>query len=805
MSQPNDDFDPEKYKVKTSGIDANDDFDPEQYKASSTSLETKPKFDKANFAKIMIGMMSGNPAALGESAIKASAKKIPESLSHGLNLLFRAKGAPEHPLRDVGGAALDIATGIPNMILGAPQAAGEVGLIPQGMGEKVPRVPSLSHEGENDTDKLLRALLGQAPAIYGGVKAGPTMARGAVKTISGIPSRVMGKKNPILEAKGSALENEIEAQSQEVEKAKQEAREQEKIHKQTAREAKRRLNLTDADAMEYALNKQKEDISAAKEKQNELTENLQTIEPQPEEPQAPEERTITPPAERDINAPEIPQVSAPEAPPKTSYEHAISAEKAADEALKVEDMVQKAKEHYENVSKIDQEANKPIASYLNLGKAHHVHVGEYIKGKFKEIGDDLKSDYKAKVKEVKESGIEVPSDKIYRPKKSKNEFVKSIIEELPKKSEVKASTVMSRYKDLKREIYNLGQRAKFTESARERDSIFEALPELRKVSASFKSILDESLGEHAEDFKKLNERYSDYYDLKENRTRKAATKTGKLSKSMADQLSGSEIGQELLRDIVKENPEMIKHIVGQQYKKPSSVHNPNEILEEYTKELPQLNDMLEGKKASEEMKRRAKEHLENVKQQQEKAKRNYTRLSNAAVRAGREESRSYKEYAEKKRSYDKVISSYERDKRQYEKDLKDQARERKEYESQLSAAEKEKLSYKADKEKYDKQVKDRELKIKKAEKVIDDHKRSIEKMESRSELLEDQMKKVREQANRKDIKLEQKFKEEQKFSKLKKELSGLNREISDSTTGLHKAIFIAKTIYKVGIKFKRFI
>ena len=152
------------------------------------------KFDKGNFAKMMIGLMSGNVMPIAQKLIETNLPKIPEAISHGYNLVSNAEGLPKQSLRDVGAAATDILSSIPNTLLSIPEQAEEIGLIPEGYANKVPKVPSLSHKGENASDKLFRALLGQAPIMYGGVKAAPTIARGATQFASKIPTRVAGKR-----------------------------------------------------------------------------------------------------------------------------------------------------------------------------------------------------------------------------------------------------------------------------------------------------------------------------------------------------------------------------------------------------------------------------------------------------------------------------------------------------------------------------------------------------------------------------------------------------------------------------------
>ena len=67
---------------------------------------------------------------------------------------------------------------------------------------------------------------------------------------------------------------------------------------------------------------------------------------------------------------------------------------------------------------------------------------------------------------------------------------------------------------------------------------------------------------------------------------------------MLEEFSGNGEGQQLLRDIVKQDPEVVKNIIGQRYvTKPSEIHNPNELMREYLQESSNLNKLI-GQKES---------------------------------------------------------------------------------------------------------------------------------------------------------------------------------------------------------------
>lgn len=659
--------------------------------------------------------------------------------------------------------------------------AEKVGLLPKELNvlTKYLNTPDMS-KAVGDTvgltgekgEELFRGLVPGAANILGGVKSAIPLAKGVFQIPKQISTKVLGKENPILQAQ--KLQKEIALGNKEnlLEKAKDQYQSNKELYGEAKAQAEQEGIGTSHNKLVNELNVHDEKINQANIKSQELQEKLNKLKEEAhKEPEKFQEREIVPPEKKEFIAPEKP------------YEHEERAKKADEEYTAAEDNLSQVKENHEQIKKLSEDASERIGEHLNLGSAHHVHVGEYIRDQFNKLHEKLKEDYTAKVKVIKDEKIKVPTENIYNPANHKNEFVKDVLKELPKKREVSAATVMTRFKDLKSKIYELEQRRKKAETARERDIISESLPILRKVQDSFQRVLDKSLGSHASDFKSLNKRYTDFYKLKENTSRRMASKKGKLSKSMIDQLSGSEIGQDLLRNLVSKNHEMVKHIVGQRFKsKPDLIHKPDELTGYWTKQLPEVRKLAGQKIKADEMVKQSERQIEESTKQRNIAKKNSVRSNNEAIRARNE-------YKEKLREHKSQVREQTEKEKSYQKELSNHETEREE--NRKLFEQHEGLSKKNDE------------KIKKVEKSIDSNTKELNKLKNDKEKIIKNMNNLKEKFNVANISLQEKNKLGREIYKLKKEIIQLDSNIDKSTTGILFYMKKAHTFYKAAKRISR--
>jgi hypothetical protein len=175
--------------------------------------------------------------------------------------------------------------------------------------------------------------------------------------------------------------------------------------------------------------------------------------------------------------------------------------------------------------------------------------------------------------------------------------LQAIIDKAPKPTDVSADDFLTKYQDFRDARYELSQRAKDSPTAMERKQARLAYNESKPIEDTVKKALYEGLGEHRPEFERINKGYSEQiYPLRANSVMKKALK-GKLGPNTIEDLIGNGEGQELMRDLIKQDPELLRNILGQRYaSKPEALHNIDEATAEYLYEMPELKKIIDEQK-----------------------------------------------------------------------------------------------------------------------------------------------------------------------------------------------------------------
>jgi len=283
---------------------------------------------------------------------------------------------------------------------------------------------------------------------------------------------------------------------------------------------------------------------------------------------------------------------------------------------KLESTADLEKSMHEEANALKNKSYDEISSHLNLGAHHGVRgaksianriesIENYWKSGFKDLRNKLKtSEFKMQklpdfgddmlhaIKNIKD--LEIKNGKLViknQPEVSRE--LQSIIDKAPTPKDVTADNFLTKYQDFRDARYDLLQRAKIANTAQERKALFKAYEDSKPIEQSVKSALEQGLGEHSPEFKRINEGYSEQiYPLRNNKVVQKALK-GKLGANTIEDLAGFGEGQELLRDIVKQDPELLRNIVGQRYAaKPQGLHEIDESAAEFLNEMPELKKIL---------------------------------------------------------------------------------------------------------------------------------------------------------------------------------------------------------------------
>lgn len=276
-----------------------------------------------------------------------------------------------------------------------------------------------------------------------------------------------------------------------------------------------------------------------------------------------------------------------------------------------------------------------ITRQLNTRGAHHLDLGSSLKNRIESVQNYWKDRYGTFLNNIKDKSVELNSDslsnldegrlteqdlirkypqeasdaiktgkvdkflkKYSEVENKENPYLEGIKEYAPTSEDTNAHTFLTKYKDFGTKLHKLGLDMNNPNIiSSEKNKIAEALTKGHQMKESFKNALDEGLGEFGQEWKEVNKGYeTQYYPLKNNTAAKSIVKNGKTSKDVIDQLGGSEEGQELLRNMIKSDPEMLRNALGQQYaKKSTNLFSPRADVQDYLNESPDIQKLLDQK------------------------------------------------------------------------------------------------------------------------------------------------------------------------------------------------------------------
>ena len=268
-----------------------------------------------------------------------------------------------------------------------------------------------------------------------------------------------------------------------------------------------------------------------------------------------------------------------------------------------------------------QSVKDQIGKYLNIGSVHKHEIAKSISGRAKSIQDywsNAYSDLSGAVKKLKVSmpgstvknyeldmdairkAIQQPGglEKIKLGKiglKAKNPYLEELMQLAPTAEHTNAGEFLDRFQDFKNARYELSQMLKNVSTREERKIIFDALKQSSKVESTAEKALYEGLGpELGGELKRVNKGYSEQvHPLRANSVVKQS-KTSTLPSNVLDSIGSNKVGMPLVKELVKQDPEMIRNVIGQRFaKNPKELFEPHSGMREFIQEMPkEFGDLL---------------------------------------------------------------------------------------------------------------------------------------------------------------------------------------------------------------------
>jgi chromosome segregation ATPase len=646
------------------------------------------------------------------------------------------------------------------------------------IGEEIQKLMGPKEPG----DELIQNLTQLAPFLP---KTGELIS----STASKITPKIIGKEDPLLKAQEVTLEHGINQKQQEIEQANLEHEIQAQAHNQAVAQAKKQLNLADENRMEFKLNEQNKKLNEAKQNNEILKNKLSQIQPLPESPKIP----------NPIPKPELGEE--PIEPSPLDESHLVRINNAMQQENEAANNVDNAIQHHENISNLSNQAEDNIGEYLNKGASHDTRVGSALDKRIDSIENYWKDAYSRFKNNIKDLKVEMPEKTlknfdidmdairkhigaarvtvIKNIPSEENDELSHLMSIAPTSKDINASDFLDKYQDFKNARYDLSQRAKEPMSRSERKKLFDAYNNTQDIEDSARKALEDGLGPYSDELKRINHGYStQVYPLRGNSVVKQIKNKEALPDNMIKTLRTNEEGMPLLRELIKQDPEILRNIVGQRFEvDPTEIYEPNERTREYINEMPQLQRLINSKSQIDNAVNEAKTHLENAKEQHKNAKEQVKQTIGESKQAQKEAERAAKEYQLK---------------------IKERQNKLKEHESQVKSQEK---AYQAELKSHEAKINAHEKEKANIQKQIDKYESDIKEFETQIPILEKNMNNVRLEFNKKQINLKRKNELGRQLDKMKRELSEIKKKRDESTTGLRKAIYVGYKLYKMGKKF----
>lgn len=545
------------------------------------------------------------------------AKNIGNTVVEGApSLLNQLIAKPSTALKNVGAGLSSIPFSLGNAVLNIPQYL--VGLESKGGSDFLKKyTPEIPTEGivnatfgePTETDRNVRNLAALAPIL------GPLGKAGGKAALSGVTktgSKIIGKTDPALAANEALLGTKVGDKAAELEQKTTAAQAAEDANKQAISQSKQEIGKSDADLMQYNVTKRQQDIENMTDEASQLQKQLVGVKP----------------AET-----ELPQA---------------------------EENLTRSQEHVANAENMGNDVESNIGQHLNQGAQHDVRAAQGLSNRVNGIEDYWNNAYKTFTSNISDANFHMPknamekldydsmspsqliktfgNDAFEALKKGKlddfiqkqksndvkqalgnNPYLQTLTEVAPTITDTNAADFLAKYKDFRDRTFKLSQRLRDPRVEEvEKQKMQQALTQGRQMQMQMKEVLDTGLGEFKPEFERVNKGYSEQvYPLRNNPVVEKAHE-GKLSDNIIKSLRTNEEGMPLVREIVKQDPELLRNVVGQRYFSSKagreSIHNPNEMTREYLDEMPQLKQLLSQKEKTNAAMEQAKSNAEMAKQ-----------------------------------------------------------------------------------------------------------------------------------------------------------------------------------------------
>lgn len=541
------------------------------------------------------------------NVVKNTADAATQGFSATLNQLMNN---PRQAGKNLIAGAMSIPFNTGNAILNIPQylASLESDKVSDFLKKHTPEIPTEGIVNASfgapisASDEAVRGFGSLLPV---GIPVTEAVGKAAISGTKAAGSKVLGKTDAALEANEALLGSNLEDKAAEVGQKTAAAQIAKDANEEAIAKAQQEIGKSNPDLMQYNVSKRQEAIKNMTEEASNLQKELAGV--KPEETELP----------------------------------------------KAQENLARSQENLQNAQQMGNDVDTNIGQHLNEGAQHDVRFSQGLTHRIDAIENYANDTYKTLMQNISDAKFQMPQTamnkldydkmsptqliKTFGPeafealKKNKmdqfiskqkaadlkqtqasNPYLANLMEVAPSAADTNAADFLAKYKDFRDRTFKLSRRWSDPRVEElEKQKMGEALKQARTMQSQMKKVLDEGLGEYKPEFERANKLYSEQvYPLRANPIVEKASE-GTNSSNIIHDLRTNQEGMPLVRELVKQDPELLRNAVGQRYfSKPQDVLNPNETMREYLSEMPELQQLLEQKQAAGEGLQQAKSNAE---------------------------------------------------------------------------------------------------------------------------------------------------------------------------------------------------
>lgn len=296
--------------------------------------------------------------------------------------------------------------------------------------------------------------------------------------------------------------------------------------------------------------------------------------------------------------------------------------------------LQSLNETREKAQQAVQNTESTIGQHLNQGMQHDVRAATQIQEAQDKIRSGIGKGYDELEQNLKGKNIQINNSdriadlnsqvlKMLKDNRVDTKEGKQLLDELHglegQQESIPASDYLRAYRnarqlarEARQKAYQPGMKAEERNEWKQRyDALDDKVEEMGDV-------LEQGIGK--EDYQKLHDLNNQWrtkvVPLYRNTTFQKILKSNQMDDNIIKKLRGNEAGNMLMKNIIQNDPAILKNVVGQRYAvRPNEIHNPNETMREYMDKMPELKQMLNQRNQANVIAKRADENVMNAEKQ----------------------------------------------------------------------------------------------------------------------------------------------------------------------------------------------